>query len=162
ATILALFPLLGAGLLGVNMRQGRAGASLWMLGIYAAFGMAAYIFSNRYLRSEHPLAGEAPKAGPVRAEQIGAVKLIGRRGVARWTFYAILGVAAYDIGRALLDPLLRLGAGRVRRGTGVFPSIDGLATEGTSASDFYEVSKNASDPDVDIRRWRLQVGGLVQ
>src|SRR5215469_9173059 len=162
ATMFVLFPLVGAGLLGANLRQGSAAVSLWMLGIYGVFGLALSLFSRCYLSHEPARVIEGPSAGLLPIERIPAAGLIGRRGIARWIFYAILGVAAYDIGRALLDPLLRLGAGRVRHGTGVVPSIDGLATEVTSASDFYEVSKNASDPDVDVKRWQLQINGLVQ
>jgi DMSO/TMAO reductase YedYZ molybdopterin-dependent catalytic subunit len=161
ATVFVVFPVLGAGLLGSNLRQGRAGASVWMLGVYAAFGVAMFVFSRRYLshEPERTLASNGAQASP---KPVGQVTLIGRRGVARWAFYAVLGVAGYDIARALLEPLLRLGAGRVHNGNGVFPSIDGLATEITSTPDFYDVSKNTSDPDVDVRRWQLQVTGLVQ
>ena len=161
STLLILFPFLGAGLLGSDLRQGRTGASLWMLAIYAVFALAVSFFSNRYLGSASGTVGEGSNAA-AQDDQRSPTTLIGRRGIARWTFYAILGVAAYDIGRALLDPLLHIGAGRVRHGSGIFPSIDGLATEVTSIPDFYDVSKNVSDPDVDVRRWQLQIGGLVQ
>jgi DMSO/TMAO reductase YedYZ molybdopterin-dependent catalytic subunit len=163
ATMLVLFPLLGAGVLGADLRQGRMVASLWMLAIYAVFALAVSFFSTRYLVSPTGRGVEdTTNAVALRPGRFLPTTLIGRRGIARWTFYAILGVAAYDIGRALLDPWLRLGAGRVRHGSGVFPNIDGLATEVTSVSDFYEVSKNVSDPDVDVRKWQLQIGGLVR
>lgn len=42
-----------------------------------------------------------------------------------------------------------------------FP-VDGLSSEVTPVPQFYVVSKNAQDPFVDVHRWRLQVGGLVQ
>src|SRR5262249_24769624 len=32
----------------------------------------------------------------------------------------------------------------------------------TPTADFYEVSKNAFDPEVDAKRWTLEVGGLVE
>src|SRR5215471_7442177 len=162
ATLLVLFPLLGAGLLGANLRQGRTAASMWMLAIYSVFAIAVSYFSARYLGAQPEPAAEGSNSGAVQSGRSRPATLIGRRSIARWTFYAILGVAFYDVGRALLDPLLRLGAGRVRHGTGIFPSIDGLATEVTSVSDFYDVSKNVSDPDVDVRRWQLQISGLVQ
>jgi DMSO/TMAO reductase YedYZ molybdopterin-dependent catalytic subunit len=161
ATLLVLFPLMGAGLLGAGLRQGRTASSLWMLAIYAVFALAVFFFSSRYLGSATTREAEGPSAAAAHPGRYLPTTLIGRRGIVRLTSYAILGIAAYDIARALLDPLLRLGAGRVRHGTGVFPSIDGLATEVTSISDFYDVSKNVSDPDVDVRRWQLQIGGLV-
>jgi hypothetical protein len=161
-TMLVLFPLLGAGLLGANLRQGRAAASLWMLAVYIVFALAVSFFSTCYLGSSMGPWKQSPSAVAIHPGRFLPTALIGRRGIARWTFYAILGVAAYDIGRALLNPFLRLGAGRVRQGTGIFPSIDGLAIEVTPISDFYDVSKNVSDPDVDVRRWQLQINGLVQ
>jgi DMSO/TMAO reductase YedYZ molybdopterin-dependent catalytic subunit len=87
---------------------------------------------------------------------------IGRRRVVRWMGYAVVGVAAYDIGRALLVPWLKSGAGRVRGGSGVFPDLDGLAREVTPTGDFYDVSKNTADPEVDVKRWKLEIGGQVE
>jgi DMSO/TMAO reductase YedYZ molybdopterin-dependent catalytic subunit len=87
---------------------------------------------------------------------------IGRRRVIRWMGYAVIGVAAYDIGRALLIPWLKSGAGRVRGGSGVFPDLDGLAREITPTGDFYDVSKNTADPEVDVKRWKLEIGGHTE
>jgi DMSO/TMAO reductase YedYZ molybdopterin-dependent catalytic subunit len=42
-----------------------------------------------------------------------------------------------------------------------FP-VDGQATEVTPVPQFYVVSKNAQDPLVDPRHWRLKIGGLAQ
>jgi DMSO/TMAO reductase YedYZ molybdopterin-dependent catalytic subunit len=49
----------------------------------------------------------------------------------------------------------------VKAGNGVFPEIQGLALEVTPNADFYEVSKNPFDPQVDPNSWRLQISGLV-
>ena len=49
----------------------------------------------------------------------------------------------------------------MKHGDGVFPNIDNLALEITPTRDFYQVSKNAFDPQVDVRRWKLEVAGLV-
>jgi hypothetical protein len=70
-------------------------------------------------------------------------------------------VGLYDIGKSLLGMWLRSGSGRVKSGNGVFPEIDNLALEVTPTRDFYQVSKNAFDPEVDVRRWKLEVMGLV-
>jgi hypothetical protein len=40
-------------------------------------------------------------------------------------------------------------------------TLPGLPAPVTSADDFYVVSKNISDPDVDVGAWQLQVSGLV-
>jgi DMSO/TMAO reductase YedYZ molybdopterin-dependent catalytic subunit len=44
----------------------------------------------------------------------------------------------------------------------VFDRIRGLPPEVTPNGQFYTVSKNFFDPDVDPRRWRLEVSGLVE
>ena len=89
-------------------------------------------------------------------------KLLQRRRVVRGIGYAVLAVGVYDIARSLLGSWLNAGAGRVRSGTGEFPNVNNLAMEVTPTKDFYVVSKNAFDPDVDAGRWRLEVAGLVE
>jgi DMSO/TMAO reductase YedYZ molybdopterin-dependent catalytic subunit len=89
-------------------------------------------------------------------------KLVSRRRVLRGVGYAVLVVGIYDIGRSLLGSWLSSGAGRVRRGDGVFPNLNNLALEITPTNDFYEVSKNAFDPIVDAGRWRLEIAGMVE
>lgn len=44
----------------------------------------------------------------------------------------------------------------------LFTRIRGLPPEVTPNREFYTVSKNFFDPDVDARRWRLEVSGLVE
>jgi len=44
----------------------------------------------------------------------------------------------------------------------LFSRIRGLPPEVTPNREFYTVSKNFFDPDVDARRWRLEVSGLVE
>ena len=44
----------------------------------------------------------------------------------------------------------------------LFDRIRGLPPEVTSNREFYTVSKNFFDPEVDARRWRLEVVGLVE
>ncbi|MBI3949347.1 MAG: molybdopterin-dependent oxidoreductase [Acidobacteria bacterium] len=51
--------------------------------------------------------------------------------------------------------------GRVAGGNGTFPNLDGLAMEITLTEDFYQVSKNIIDPDLDAEAWSLEIGGLV-
>lgn len=86
---------------------------------------------------------------------------LARRRLLRWVGYAVVGVAAYDVGRSWVSSWWRSGAGRVRGGDNVFPNISGLAKEVTPTEDFYQVSKNAFDPEVDLRGWKLEISGLV-
>ncbi len=48
------------------------------------------------------------------------------------------------------------------RGQTVFGRIRGLPPEVTPNREFYTVSKNFFDPELDPRRWRLEVSGLVE
>jgi DMSO/TMAO reductase YedYZ molybdopterin-dependent catalytic subunit len=88
-------------------------------------------------------------------------EIISRRRLIRVVGYAVLAVGIYDIAKSLLGSWLQSGSGRVKHGDSVFPNIDNLALEITPTRDFYVVSKNAFDPQVDGRRWKLDVGGLV-
>jgi DMSO/TMAO reductase YedYZ molybdopterin-dependent catalytic subunit len=89
-------------------------------------------------------------------------KIISRRRVVRGIGYAVLAVGVFDIASSLIGSWFRSGSGRVKGGSGVFPEIDGLALEMTPTPDFYLVSKNAFDPLVDSRRWKLEVTGMVE
>jgi len=74
---------------------------------------------------------------------------------------AIVGAAAYDIFKPLAESWRSATAGKVTAGSGVFPDINGLALEITPTGDFFKVSKNPFDPEVDSRRWHLEIGGMV-
>jgi DMSO/TMAO reductase YedYZ molybdopterin-dependent catalytic subunit len=89
-------------------------------------------------------------------------QLLQRRRVVRGIGYSVLAVGVYDMARSLLGSWLNAGAGRVRNGTGEFPNLNNLALEVTPTKDFYVVSKNAFDPEVDAERWRLEITGLVE
>jgi hypothetical protein len=156
--LLLVFPLLGEGLFGWHLRQGMAASCAWMLLISLFYGADALLLRELFRRGSSTAAAGETSGLYQRLSRT----VIERRRIASWIGYVIIGVALYDIGRALLPLLFTGGAGRVRHGNGVFPDIDGLALELTPTSDFYQVSKNASDPAVDAARWRLQITGLVE
>ncbi len=147
ATMLAVMPLLGAGLAGRYLPQGAFASSLWMLVVSIVFGASLGLTSWLYL--------EKPQVAIAHA------RFLDRRRVIRSVGYAVLAVALYDIGRSLFHTWFQKGSGRVKGGDGVFPNIEGLALEVTPTADFFEVSKNPFDPQVDTSRWRLEVTGLV-
>jgi DMSO/TMAO reductase YedYZ molybdopterin-dependent catalytic subunit len=147
-TLLIVVPLLGGGIAGRYLQQGALAASITSLVVYAVYGVALAMASRMYV--EQPLGEGAGN------------KLVSRRRVLRGVGYAVLVVGIYDIGRSLLGSWLSSGAGRVRRGDGVFPNLNNLALEITPTTDFYEVSKNAFDPVVDAGRWRLEIAGMVE
>ena len=145
-TVLIIFPLLGGGFVGGSLRQGPLYASISQLIVHILFGIALWHASSRFLYS------------PERETR--AVAVVSRRRMIRGVWYAILIVAAYDMVWSLVGSWFNSG-GRVREGDGVFPQIENLALEVTPTEDFYEVSKNAFDPQVAADGWRLEVAGLV-
>lgn len=147
-TVFIAFPLLGAGVSGEYLRQGAVYTSLSQLLVYGIYGAVLATVSRFYVDRPH-LAREHNY-------------WLSRRKVMRGVFYSVIAVGLYDMGKSLIVPWLRSGTGRVKGGDGLFPRIDGLALEVTPVSDFYEVSKNPFDPQVDAVRWRLEVGGLVE
>ncbi|MFP5261784.1 MAG: molybdopterin-dependent oxidoreductase [Blastocatellia bacterium] len=148
STLLLIIPALGGGLAGRYLRQGVSYTSVSLFLVHMIYGASLAAASRLYL--EKPPGGDAGRA------------ILGRRRIVRGVGYTVLAVGVYDIARSLLQSWVRSGSGRVRGGGGVFPNIDNLALEVTPTADFYEVSKNAFDPDVDVKRWKLDVSGLVE
>lgn len=101
------------------------------------------------------LYGAALAGGRRRAPRVGAAGGIPRREMLR---RAIRGLAAALVGSSAASWLGRAAAW----GQPVFSRIRGLPPEVTPNGEFYTVSKNFFDPDVDPRRWRLEVSGLVE
>jgi DMSO/TMAO reductase YedYZ molybdopterin-dependent catalytic subunit len=147
-TVAIFLPAVGAGFLGDHLRQGAITTSVWLLLNHCVYGVALLLATMKYI--DRPASPEAPAT------------VISRRRVIRIVGYGVLAVGVYDIGKSLLGSWLKSGSGRVKAGNGVFPNIDNLALEVTPTSDFYEVSKNAFDPQVDVRRWKLEITGLVE
>jgi hypothetical protein len=147
-TLLIIIPILGGGIAGQYLRQGALATSITLLLTHAVYGAALFFGARAYLERDNANVAQS--------------KLLNRRRVVRSIGYAVLAVGVYDIARSLFGSWLNSGAGRVKGGTNEFPNIDNLALEVTPAKDFYLVSKNAFDPEVDAPRWRLEVAGLVE
>ncbi len=96
----------------------------------------------------------AVAAPPVRAEARASGGLTRRELLRR----AGRLVAAAVVGAALSAWLGRAGAWA----RSLFDRIQGLPPDITPNREFYTVSKNFFDPEVDPRRWRLEVSGLVE
>lgn len=146
-TIVLLLPLIGGGVVGSGLQQGWLFTSASLLVVHVIFGIALTVAATRYI--ERPIS-----AG-------NSNEIISRRRFIRGVGYAVLAVGIYDIAKSLLGSWLQSGSGRVKHGDGVFPRIDNLALEITPTRDFYVVSKNAFDPQVDANRWKLEVSGQV-
>jgi len=147
-SLFIIIPLLGGGLAGQYLRQGALATTMTLLTTHAVYGAALLFGARAYLERDHSKVAQS--------------KLLNRRRVVRSIGYAVLAVGVYDIARSLFGSWLNSGAGRVRGGTGEFPNIDNLALEITPTKDFYLVSKNAFDPEVEATRWRLEIAGLVE
>jgi DMSO/TMAO reductase YedYZ molybdopterin-dependent catalytic subunit len=147
-TLVLIIPILGGGVAGRYLRQGAVTTSIALLLNHAVYAASLIIAARAYI--------DADKATVTQS------KLLSRRRIVRGIGYTALAVGVYDIAQSLFGSWLNRGAGRVHNGTGEFPSIDGLALEVTPAKDFYLVSKNAFDPEVDATRWRLEIAGMVE
>ncbi|HLF83328.1 MAG TPA: molybdopterin-dependent oxidoreductase, partial [Blastocatellia bacterium] len=146
-TVVVFLPAVGGGIFGSHLRQGALSTFISLLLVHSVYGLALGLAAMRYI--DRPVS--------VRA----SATIISRRRLVRGVWYAVLAVGIYDIGKSLLGSWLQSGSGRVKGGDGVFPNIDNLALEITPTRDFYQVSKNAFDPQVDVRSWKLEVAGLV-
>jgi DMSO/TMAO reductase YedYZ molybdopterin-dependent catalytic subunit len=141
-----VLPLVGAGIFGNHLRQRWLITSSALLVTHLVYGVALSIAMERYI-------DRVPTS---------TNKIISRRRVVRAVGYSVLAIGLYDIGKSLLGSWLESGSGRVKRGNGVFPDLENLALEVTPTKDFYQVSKNAFDPQVDSRGWKLDITGRVE
>ena len=149
-TLGAIMPSLGAGLFGRNLRQGVIGTALWLSLVYGCYGLCIGILSQLLLE---------PAGKKVWISRLGG-RWLSRRQVMRGAGYLLVAAGIFDIiARPLWQWLRQSGAGLVSGGSGVFPNINGLAREVSPTADFYQVSKNAFDPQVKLNSWKLEVAG---
>jgi DMSO/TMAO reductase YedYZ molybdopterin-dependent catalytic subunit len=132
---LVLLPLAGAGLVGAGLGPPLAVAASLAAGslVYAAL-----------------VAVALPRPSP---QATGGT--LSRRQALRDGVRVVVGLV---VGSALGLWLERAAAWA----QSVFERIRGLPPEVTPNSEFYTVSKNFFDPEVDARSWRLEVSGLVE
>lgn len=152
-TLTVAMPLLGFGFIARKSPLGIVPVSVWFLFVYACYGFFVGFF------------------GGVFQERIGrnswfsrvGERWLSRRQVMTGLGYTLVAAGIYDIiARPLWTWLRQNTAGLITGGSGVFPDIDGLAREVSPTADFYQVSKNAFDPHVEVHSWKLDVGGLVE
>jgi DMSO/TMAO reductase YedYZ molybdopterin-dependent catalytic subunit len=146
-TLLVILPLLDGGLFGRYLRQGALFSSLSLFVVFALFTASIHFVAKLYV--------EKPAVAQLNNHRF------SRRQVIRGIWLAVLAVGVYDIVHSLWRTWFQATSGRVTDGNGVFPSINSLALEITPTEDFYLVSKNPFDPEVDLHRWRLEIGGQV-
>jgi hypothetical protein len=146
-TMLVILPLFDGGLFGRYLRQEAFYASLSLFVVLALYTTSIGFIANLYLKK--------PEVAQTHNHRF------SRRQVVRGIWGAVIAVGAYDIARSLWGTWFQANSGRVSNGDGVFPNINELALEITPTKDFYLVSKNPFDPEVDVQRWRLEISGLV-
>ncbi len=146
--LLIIIPLLDGGWFGRYLRQGAIVSSLSLFVVYAIFTATIGFVAKLYTEKPH-----VAQTNNYR---------FSRRQVIRGIWFAVLAVGVYDIARSLWGTWFQSNSGRVTDGNGVFPNLNGLALEVTPTEDFYQVSKNPFDPEVDAKRWRLEISGMVE
>ncbi len=130
-----LLPIAGAGLFGTGLGSAPA--------VAVSLGAGSLVYAGL-------VAAALPR--PSHAIATGG---LSRRQVLRDGLRMVLTLVA---GSALGLWLERT----VAWAQSVFERIRGLPPEVTPNSEFYTVSKNFFDPDVDVRTWRLEISGLVE
>jgi hypothetical protein len=147
-TTVIVIPLFDGGLFGRYLRQGPLYTSISSFVVLTIFTASLGYVSRLYQKK--------PEVAQTHNHRF------SRRQVVRGIWFTILAVGVYDIARSLWGTWFQANAGRVTNGNGSFPNLNNLALEITPTRDFYVVSKNPFDPEVDAQRWRLEIGGLVE
>ena len=137
AAVMVLLPVLGQGLFGVSAPAGAVLHSLLWLLVAASY----VILLEAFATPPHTLPSyeEAP---PDRGRRRLVLRLA--TGVAAVAAAAVLGRWLWTLARI------------------PWPGNGGLTPEITPTEDFYAVSKNFLDPDVNEAQWNLEVTGLVE
>ncbi len=133
-------PLLGAGFFGSGLTGGPVAVGAGLLATCLAYGLGLAL-------AWRLVAG---------AEEVGFDP--GRRRLLAGLGVGAVLLAAGGVVLRLLNP-----AGSQTRGSFIIPVTpeESMPPEITPNDRFYVVSKNIVDPTVDVARWRLEVGGLV-
>jgi DMSO/TMAO reductase YedYZ molybdopterin-dependent catalytic subunit len=165
---LALFwSVIGQGLAGDPVDRARLLTALSMLATFASCMLVMLLAGHGLYRAWaappepspllvsplSPVAGEpAPDAAPA-AGQGG----ISRRAALQTAGIVVVAVAAGGYG------INRLIAGYLARSNLSYEGMPNFSLEPvTPIEDFYVVSQNVLDPQVDLTRWQLEVRGLVR
>lgn len=137
-SLFTLLPLGGAGLLGRRLPIGPGLASLSLFlyhMVYAAVLVAVY----------QGMGGKPTEGLPS-----------GNPGRRRFLIRASAGLLALA-----LPSLLELARKGQAFGQELFARIKGLSKEVTPNDVFYTVSKNVFNPEVNVKKWQLEITGLV-
>ena len=138
-SMLTMVPAFGGGLFGSGVRGGTSQFIPISLAAFAVYGL-----SLGFLFAVVARGGLRRDDGSRRD----FLQLLG-------TFALVAGVLGFAT-KFILSQMGSLSTSGAFRTRGV------LSTEVTPNDEFYIVSKNIIDPEVDVAGWSLQVGGLVE
>ncbi len=139
-SMVTIVPLFGGGFLGLSVRGGTLSFLVISLATYLVYGLALGYMLKRPARRPSDVPYEPTRRSFLRQAAIwGAILVVAGGG----------GTLLVNRLRARLTP------------SGTFRTQGVLSTEVTPNDEFYIVSKNIIDPEVDVTGWSLEVAGLV-
>ncbi len=163
---LALFwPVIGQGLVGDPVDRARLLTALSMLATFASCMLVMLLAGHWLYRAwaaqpEPPpllVSPLSPVAGEPAPDAAEGPRGISRRAALQAAGVVVVVVAAGGYG------INRLIAGYLARSNLSYEGMPDFSLEPvTPIEDFYVVSQNVLDPQVDLSRWQLEVRGLVR
>jgi DMSO/TMAO reductase YedYZ molybdopterin-dependent catalytic subunit len=167
---LALFwPVMGQGLVGDPVDRARLLTALSMLATFASC-MGVMLLAGHWLYRAWAAQPEMPPLlvsplSPIEGEPAPGALLVpaeSQRGISRRAALQAAGVVVVAVAAGGYG-INRLIAGYLARSN---LSYEGMSNPSlapiTPIEDFYVVSQNVLDPQVDLSRWQLEVRGLVR
>ena len=154
---MALFmPLVGGGFWGMNLYQGALRGGFGILVYQLIYGILlglGYTFFSKtggkektsQVMNETAKAPDSP-ANPARREVLRKLAV---------------GIVAFGAANSIVGILEKVADYGLAFAQELFSKIKGLSPEITPTPDFYNISKNVRDPNVDVGGWKLEIKGLV-
>ncbi len=154
-------PVIQGGILGVPLTTVVSAPALPLAIGSLIYGVLLAGLSRR--PTQPRISGERPAPRPAshagQTTDSSAVSgSVSRRDLLRRSTLVVLAAAA---GTRFAGWIADAGAGVAAAASGIFRLIKGMPPEVTPNSEFYQISKNFFDPNVDVDKWILEVKGLV-
>lgn len=148
---LVLLPAIQGTILGVPLTTVVTSPALPM-------ALASLIYAAVLVLLAGPVAAHTRPPAPIAAPVPPTGQAITRRDIMRRSVIPVVAVAL-GTGVAMW---ISAAASRVAAAAAqVFTLIKGMPPEVTPNNQFYQISKNAFDPTVDVAKWTLEVKGFV-
>ena len=162
-SVLLFLPLIQGGLLGERLTTVVSAPALPLAVASLVYGLLLASLSSSSDRAAVPPGEEIRRVRAGGNDPGGAVSgviaSIGRRAVLRRSVLSLCVIAAVSRLDVLAETAATRAGGVVSRAGRL---IRGMPPEVTPNGEFYQVSKNYPfDPSVDVRKWSLEVRGLV-